>query len=146
MRKIVNLSFAFLGLCLLTVGLQSCGGDREAMNTSREVIEAILRGDKPETDDFQWESLNIEGDDIGKTYSQMTREFEKKEYRNYSLSKIATMFKMNGWTVDKIENWRIHQSTKHATTVAFDVPGATIEVLMVLKDGRKRIVGIKRKV
>ncbi|HEY6192558.1 MAG TPA: hypothetical protein VI215_09580 [Bacteroidota bacterium] len=100
---------------------------KEFIDTARSTYESFYNNNTRITDStIDWNSIRINGDDVGRLYMQMTTDYDRMAFRRAQIVRLRTICSMKGWNVQNVKNWRIKDRGVESASVIGDAPGGTI--------------------
>lgn len=139
MTKIVHHTLAVAIPLLLILALSGCETDaKRAVRISKSTFEKITRNDPAASDNIDWGVLLVNGDEVGRGFTQLTSDFDKNEYRAALISRLNHEFGGRKWTVMTVKNWRVESQGVESIIIAADAPNGGLLTLTFQKNGLEK--------
>ena len=139
MKSIVSpLLLISTGLLLLLV-FSGCETDaKRALRLSKTTFTKILKNDPSAVDNLDWSTLDVNGEEVGRGFVQLTSDFERSEYRTAFIARLNRDFDNRKWNTMTVKNWRIESHGVESIIVAADCPNNGQLTMTFQKNGLEK--------
>lgn len=147
MKKEENfLGYAVLAFVVISVLVVFAQVKNHDINYCRSIFNGLIKGNYNVQKNIGWEKLTAMRVNVGSTYSSITDDKEKKEYKRYFILNFSQGFKQVGGELKLFTNWRIYDRDMESVTVAADYNKYNKTILFTLsKYPKKRLIRIEWK-
>lgn len=107
---------------------------------AREAVEGMLNGDTAVADAFDWENLQVPGQDVGSAYKELPDDENREEFRLGFIEEFSESFKASGASIGDLKNWREQGKQGETSIILADtVTQKTLRVFVVRRNGRQQV-------
>ncbi len=132
--------------CACVLLLNGCDFDkRDFINTARTTFESICNGDPSAEKAIDWYVIRINDEELGRTYMQLTTDYERAEFRKSITSRLRKYYASRGWTPQRVRGWKIQARGVESATVVAAPPGGIISMSLQKHGAEKKIILIEDK-
>jgi len=144
-----NAGIACLPVLVAIIVFSCIGCDfdkRDFLDTAKSTFAAFYNSNYRTTDStIDWHVLSVNGDEIGRTYMELTTDYDKAAYRKAMVVRLRTLCTQKGWTPANMKNWRISERGVESASVTADGPKGSIVMTLRKYQAEKRIGTIQIK-
>lgn len=113
-------------------------------NFSRRIFAGLIKGNSSVQKLIDWPNFQAVGVDVGRSYSILSNDKEKADYRRAFIEKFGSGFRQTGAGLKSFINWRVNAREADSIIVAADCKDKAQTILFTLsKDGRKKLAAIQ---
>ena len=140
-RRYAGIAYMPVVVAIIIFSYTGCDFDkRDFLDTAKSTFAAFYNSNYRTTDStIDWQVLSINGDEIGRTYIQLTTDYDKAAYRKATVVRLRTLCTQKGWNPANMKNWRISERGVESASVTADGPRGTITMTLRKYQAEKRI-------
>ena len=124
-----------VSLILVTLSfvlLSGCVPMENDVQLARRIFNGLCDGKQTVENLIDWQRFTAIGADIGKSYSQLRTEKDRRDYKKAFFYNFSASFKSAGGMSSQFSNWRIKSQDSVNTVVAADTAGQNKVILFTI--------------
>lgn len=130
----------FISLCILS----GCTQMETDVQLTRRIFNGLCQGNQSVQNLIDWEKLKAMGVDVGKTYTGLVYEKERRDYKRMFFFNLAYTFKASGGKTSAFTNWRVKGQDINNTIIAVDtVSGKVLLLTLAHKVNKRKLSAIE---
>lgn len=113
------------------------------LQLSRKIFNGLCSGNQRVQDSIDWESLQAMEVDVGKAYSSIISQKDRRDYKKMFFYNLSYTFKASGGRISSFTNWRVQNRDSNNTILATDTPSGKVLLLTLsYKTGKRKLTAI----
>jgi len=113
------------------------------LQLTRKIFNGLCSGNQRVQNSIDWESLQAMEVDVGKAYSSIVSEKDRRDYRKMFFYNLSYTFKASGGRTSSFSKWRVQNIDTNNTIVATDTPSGNVLLLTLShKAGKRKLTAI----
>jgi hypothetical protein len=123
--------------------ISGCTQMETDVQLTRRAFNGLCSGNQRVEGLIDWQTFKAMGTDVGKAYSSIVLEKERRDYRKAFFYNVGFTFRASGGKVSGFSNWRVKNMVGNDTIVAADSAiGKTILLTLTNNSGKRKITAI----
>lgn len=129
---------AFCSLILLP--LTGCETDSgEYVRLAKSLFEKSVRNDASGAKLIDWNSIQCDNEDLGRSYMQLSTDYEKSHFKSAVIERLSQLYAARNWNVNNVRNWKLQSKGVESAIVTADAPDGTITITFQKVDFQKKV-------
>ena len=134
-------SILLIGILITT--FTGCETDSKAfVRLAKTSFEKSVRNDASAADLIDWKTIQINGEDLGRSFSELSTDYEKSHFKSAVIERLSQFYQSRDWNVTNVRNWQLQSKGVESAVVTADAPGGKLSISFQKVDFEKKITRI----